>query len=1163
MCGIVAVLAGPSDRPKPTADALRAAIAAVRATVPTAGQPVLGNLEPLAASLTPLESSLSGVAGLEALIESAELRTELSAVCRDAESALDRGTEELAAVPLQELEQANASLVGVRDLCWQIRVDRIGSAERVLDLTQGEATSSRAALTALWATDAALSCLDRIEVRGRDSAGLTILVASTTVSANDPDLAARSGDTLLRARAVRSFGDKPGSTTLAFTYKVAAEIGELGDNISELRRQIREDALFRRAIASPDARATVLGHTRWASVGVISEPNAHPLDALASGDAAIGNDQTFAVLNGDVDNYRELLTAASLAADPAITTDAKSIPLLVQKKLGAGDTLSEAFRSTVSSFEGSVAIATTTMSDPDSVHLALRGSGQALYIGCAPQENAYIVASEPYGVVELTGHALRMDGETPGNPDAPVASRGQIVRLERSAAGSAAGLHRIAYDGTPLQVTDDHIRAIGLTTRDIDRRGYKHFLLKEISEAPDSFEKTLRGRIREDAEGSLHAQLPESVMPTSVAVDLADGTTKRILVIGQGTAAVAGQAVARSFADALAIPRPNITVEALPATELSGFHMRAEMRDTLIVAISQSGTTTDTNRTVDLVRQRGARVLAIVNRRGSDLTDKADGVLYTSDGRDVEMSVASTKAFYSQVAAGFLLAAAVAEAACGEEADALDAPARDARLRALRSMPDAMRRVLERRDTVAAAVTASRITSRMHWAVVGNGRNGVTAREIRIKLSELCYKSIACDATEDKKHIDLSSEPVILVCAAGTTGSTVTDIGKEIAIFRAHEARPVVIHTEGAEELASSAYGAIPVPAVHPEMDFVLGAVAGHLFGYETARAIDACATPLRTTRAALEAAMQPDRSAGDILDELRPTLLAHANEWFKMVREGTIDGVLDARTALALTGPWLAANGVRELDAIMPDDGDDDSTTGSPTEILQSLVNGLSAAIDQLTRPIDAIKHQAKTVTVGISRADEALLTAPLAAAVLDAGVPRDHLAFADLRALAALDPLVQAIEGFTRYEVQVDANDNGTIKRTTSGGVATDLTSRTDKDPALRGTKHMVVRERCLLVAKGRADGRNVIIIPEIAGHGASAGRPTVLGIALIHVQLHDQAKPGTARAALTAYRSRYAKIADVVTETTAMDDERLGQIPVIELLTAPISDLADRWG
>jgi hypothetical protein len=80
----------------------------------------------------------------------------------------------------------------------------------------------------------------------------------------------------------------------------------------------------------------------------------------------------------------------------------------------------------------------------------------------------------------------------------------------------------------------------------------------------------------------------------------------------------------------------DVTVRATTATEYSGFQMTHDLSDTLIVAISQSGTTTDTNRTVDLARGRGASVVAIVNRRRSDLTDKADGVLYTSDGRDVE-----------------------------------------------------------------------------------------------------------------------------------------------------------------------------------------------------------------------------------------------------------------------------------------------------------------------------------------------------------------------------------------------------------------------------------------------------------------------------------------------------------------------------------------------
>ena len=292
-------------------------------------------------------------------------------------------------------------------------------------------------------------------------------------------------------------------------------------------------------------------------------------------------------------------------------------------------------------------------SPPSKLALALRGSGQALYIGLA--SDTFVIASEPYGVIEDCDRYLRMDGETPGNPNNPAASRGQIVVLDRDAAGEVAGITRIAYDATELPVTDDDLTKASVTTRDIDRGEFPHYLLKEIGESPNSLQKTLRGRIAQKGQ-RLEVALPESSLPRAAVASLESGSTRRILVIGQGTAAVAGQAIAGAIADAVATSK--IAVLATPATELSGFGLDDDMSDTLIVAISQSGTTTDTNRTVDLVRGRGAVVIAIVNRRGSDLTDKADGVIYTSDGRDVEMSVASTKAFYAQCAAGQLLAMA-------------------------------------------------------------------------------------------------------------------------------------------------------------------------------------------------------------------------------------------------------------------------------------------------------------------------------------------------------------------------------------------------------------------------------------------------------------------------------------------------------------------------
>ncbi len=898
-------------------------------------------------------------------------------------------------------------------------------------------------------------------------------------------------------------------------------------------------------------------------MGIISQPNAHPVDSAEEGDG----DVPFVVasLNGDVDNFADLKALDGLQIAPEITTDAKVIPTLVARRVAEGADLATAFRNTVASFEGSVAIAASASAEPDKLLLALRGSGQALYVGVA--DGAYIVASEPYGVIELTPRYLRLDGETPANPDNPTASRGQIVVLDGARAGTLEGIERLAYDGTRLPVGDGDIAGAQITTRDIDRGEFPHFLLKEITESPASFRKTLRGKLVE-RDGGLAVSLGPDTLPDDVRAGLRSGAIDRVLVIGQGTAAVAGQALAAGLSRFTT--ETDLRVDALPATELSGFGLRSSMADTLVVAISQSGTTTDTNRTVDLVRSRGARVISIVNRRGSDLTDKSDGVLYTSDGRDVEMSVASTKAFYSQIAAGLLLAAAIAGEVGGHVDQAL--------LAALRGLPTAMGEVLDRRATIAEA--AHRLApAKRYWAVVGNGVNRIAAAEVRIKLSELCYKSIASDSTEDKKHIDLSSEPLIVVCAAGLSGSTADDVAKEVAIYRAHKASPVVIATDGQSRFASALH-VIPVPETHPDLAFVLSSMAGHVFGYEAALAIDALARPLREARAAIEGLIEQgglgsrpagvalggsrSRSGDDtvvlvhdgevLLRRLRPDLEPAARRYFDGLRVGGYDGQLEASTAVRLAALLRYVLGVVPLDAYQLDQG----KVGTPAVVIDDLTGALTQAIEELTRPVDAIKHQAKTVTVGISRSDETLLEVPLVREVVTTGAHRDQLTYRTLRTLADISPAVDAVVGYTRYRIEGRVGPEGTATATVvdRGGIARDLPSRTDRSPELRGTKHRVASERDLLVARGRSDGRPIVIVPEVKD-----GEST--GITLLHVRFADRLPVATARGMLQGYRNRYAVLRDAVLETEqTFREDLLADIPVDVLLTEPINQLADRW-
>ena len=1141
MCGIIAVVRRPSTRATPTSQSVLDLVAG-QATLLGSGPDATDAIAAVSTRLAEADALLRGVPGLRLLLAESSLGPALVHHCGELLAAVEQEEQRLeqdGSLSTKQLEARNQALIAVRDGVWAITRDRLRAAEVVSHLNGGAMHSG--SLEAFLSIHQALSAIDRLEVRGRDSAGLHVLVHDHALDLDDPVIVAeidrRSGDPNFGTGSVRVVDG-----VLSIVHKTAAEIGELGDNTAVIRQAFVDDALLHAALANETARTLVLGHTRWASIGIISEPNAHPLNSElldAAGPYVVG------ALNGDVDNFADLIADEGVTITPSITTDAKVIPSLTSRRLGEGLESAEAFRRTVATFEGSVAIGACTAAAPDKLQLALRGSGQALYIGLA--EDAYIVASEPYGVVEETAHYVRMDGETPGNPENPNASRGQIIELDGDLAGTVEGMLRKAYDGTDLAVAADDVAVAQITTRDIDRGDHPHYLMKEIGESPTSFRKTLRGKIVETDVG-LRVSLGPSVIPDEIRELVRNGTITRVLAIGQGTAAVAGQALAAGL-DALT-PNGEIVVEAILATELSGFRLRPDMSDTLVVAVSQSGTTTDTNRTVDIVRNRGAKVIAIVNRRGSDLTDRADGVLYTSDGRDVEMSVASTKAFYSQIAAGLLLSIAITDELLGDEM----ADDRADLLKGITELPAAMETVLGRRDIIGEAARQF-APSRRYWAMVGNGPNRIAAQEVRVKLSELCYKSIAADSTEDKKHIDLSSEPLIFVCAAGLSGSTADDVAKEVAIFRAHKAAPIVVADEDQSRF-SSALAVLPVPAVDPRLGFILSTMAGHLFGYEAALAIDAQARPMREARSAIEqAAAHPQMSGEEALVSVESALERTAASFFDLLRAGEFNGHMEASSASRVASLLRFALGSSPLEAYQIEYG----KVGTPAVVLDDLAAALTLGIEELTRPIDAIKHQAKTVTVGISRSDETLLDVALSRAVVDAGAPRDRLSYASLRTLADLDPAIGDVLGHTRYRIEgMDADGNGdaTAVVVDRGGISRNIASRTDRSPTLKGTKHQVALERRVFVARGRSDDRTVVIVPEVKDN-------VTTGLTLLQVKLADELSPGAARGVLQGYRNRYSAVRDAVMETEpTFREDLLGQQPVVDLLTLPINDLADRW-
>lgn len=1128
MCGIIAVLRRPSTRAIPEASEILTLVGQAQELLKKGDLPSLAEANEL---LKEADHLLRGGPGLLAFFSAPELADHLYERLAPLTGDLSSAEEALVAAE-KDPEEVNHAATEIRDALWALSRDRIGTYRGVCSLASSNFPPSPAGLTVLLSVEQALRSLDRLEVRGRDSAGLQITLwgHQSADLTNAPDALYRSGATHETAQGVQ-----------IWVVKEAAEIGELGDNTAALRKALKADQGLAQALTSLEVQGTVLGQTRWASMGVVSQANAHPLDSGRADDQI--TPLVTAVQNGDVDNHVFLREQNSLSIAAGITTDAKVVPALCAAQLAQGVAPTEAFRRTVQSFEGSLAIAASLADDPGRLYLSLRGSGQALYLGLG--EDVTVVASEPYGLVEVTAEYLRMEGDLPADPDHPVVSRGQIIEIDTATAGTLEGIARRSFDERPLPVTSEELVTAEITTRDIDRGDHPHYLLKEVGEAPTSIRTTLRGHLINDPQEGWAVRLSSGTLNDSLRADLASGSIKRITVIGQGTAAIAAQSIAESIKTEVA--GTGVMVEAQLASELSGFGLRPNMADTFVVAISQSGTTTDTNRTVDLARSRGARVVAIVNRRNSDLTDRADGVLYTSNGRDVEMSVASTKAFYAQIAAGFLLAVGLA--------DALGAPGaadRSAVLSSLNELPEAMEQVLAGRQHIA-EVAQRHAPPRRHWAIVGSGSNLIAAREIRIKLSELCYKSIASDSTEDKKHIDLSSEPMILVCAAGLVGSNADDVAKEVAIYQAHRAAPIVVCDTQARQYGEGP-DLIRVPSVHPRLAFVLSTMVGHLFGYEAARAIDAQADPLRQAHAAIEKVavqLNDQDPTEELLADLSQVLATSEASFSSELRSGRLNGHLEASTAVRLAGLFRYALGDVPLEAYQSQYGQ----VGTPGLVLDDLAGALTTAIEELTRPIDAIKHQAKTVTVGISRTDETLLEARLAQAVMAAGTPRDSLSYRTLRLLGSLDPAVVEVVGFTRYHLQGLATETPTLSIVDRGGVSTSIASRTDTDPVLRGTKHRVAVEREVLVTRGARDDRTLVLVPEVKD-------AETVGLTLLHVEMIDHLDQESLRGVLRGYHDRYAAIEDAVCETEPeLPQGLLAALPVADLLIDPIGSLAER--
>jgi glutamine---fructose-6-phosphate transaminase (isomerizing) len=587
---------------------------------------------------------------------------------------------------------------------------------------------------------------------------------------------------------------------------------------------------------------------------------------------------------------------------------------------------------------------------------------------------------------------VRMDGE----------HGGEIVVLDAATRATSPGIRR---SGTTVpssrSPTTDVTRRRGHHPRHRPWRR-PHFLLKEIVEAPESFRKTLRGKIVE-RDGRLRAACRR---PSAATVDRRP--PRRPLdhpgpVIGQGTAAVAGRRARGAARRAAAVRARHRRDHRPPSCRVRDAARHARHPGDRRQPERHDHRHQPHRRPAAGARRRGDRHRQPPRQRPGRQGRRRPVHVRRSRRRD------ERRVHQGVLRAGRRRRPARLRDRRGEPGWATDRRRHDL-LTALRELPDALRRGAgpARRDRRGGHRRFAR--TKRYWAVVGNGPNRVAAEEVRIKLSELCYKSISCDVTEDKKHIDLSSEPLILVCAAGLRGSTADDVAKETAIFRRTRRRRSWSPTRARRAIRAAA--TIHVPPSTRRWASCCRRWSGTCSATRPRSRSTPRAAPARGARGdrAVVAERPHRRNRRRCSAELVRTRALPRRAPRPPLRRPA-GGQHGGAPRRAAARPPVAQPG-RGVPAPRP------ARSAPRAALIDELAAALTKAIEELTRPIDAIKHQAKTVTVGISAATRACSTG--CSCRPPSGRRRPRCAqLPHAQGARRPRPAVIEVTGFTRYAI------------------------------------------------------------------------------------------------------------------------------------------------
>jgi glucosamine--fructose-6-phosphate aminotransferase (isomerizing) len=549
--------------------------------------------------------------------------------------------------------------------------------------------------------------------------------------------------------------------------------------VSDLKEKIETDI-------STDGNLGI-GHTRWATHGVPNDVNSHP-HYSNSGDLVI-------IHNGIIENYdalkKELINRGfTFESD---TDTEVLINLIEDVKNNENIKLGKAVQIALNQVVGAYAIAVFDKNKPNEIVVARLGSPLAIGIG----DDEFFIASDASPFIEYTKNAIYLEDE-----EMAIIRRGKNIKIRK-----------IKNDA----LVDPYVQELQLNLEQIEKGGYKHFMLKEIYEQPSAILDTFRGRLLSD-QAMIKMSGIEDNMKKFLAAD-------RIIIVACGTSWHAGLVAEHAFEDLARIP-----VEVEYASEFR-YRNPVITENDIVIAISQSGETADTLAAIKLAKSRGAFVFGVCNVVGSSIAREADDGAYTHAGP--EIGVASTKAFTTQITVLTLIALRLARAK-----GTISSSEFRHYLIELENIPNKVEEALQSDAYV--KTVAEIYKNATNFLYLGRGFNFPVALEGALKLKEISYIHAEGYPAAEMKHgpialIDEQMPVVVIATKKGHYEKVVSNIQE----IKSRKGKIIGIVTKGDETVKELADHVIEVPETLECLTPLLTTIPLQLLSYHIAVMLD------------------------------------------------------------------------------------------------------------------------------------------------------------------------------------------------------------------------------------------------------------------------------------------------------------------------------------